>query len=171
VISCKKGLIAARLVFAALLTLAAAVGAAQIELPMSEVQTTVFDETGAVIPGCEIKFRSNSQTILSQTGMDGSVTVRLPNGNYVVTTTKLGFRTSRILDFQIVAPMPDALRVVLKVESISDGPIVDPEQIGVRTITSDVPNVIPPDSCQTTHTSDTRRRTWQCFYLWKCSSP
>ena len=51
-----------------------AVGLAQVLPPLSEVKATVFDETGAVIPGCEIVFRSDSETIVSHTGTDGSVT-------------------------------------------------------------------------------------------------
>jgi len=38
-----------------------AVGQAQVVAPVSEVKTIVFDESGAVIPGCEIAFRSDSR--------------------------------------------------------------------------------------------------------------
>jgi hypothetical protein len=142
-----------------------AVGLAQVLPPLSEVKATVFDETGAVIPGCEIVFRSDSETIVSHTGTDGSVTVGLPNGRYALTTNKAGFVKS---DVQIVTPMPDTLRIVLKVDHTpTDGPIVD----GVLTTTSDLPSVIGPEPSRVPSVRPARRsRSWRCLYLWRCST-
>jgi hypothetical protein len=119
------------------------VGHAQAVPPFSEVRAVVFDETGAVIPGCEILFKSESETSVSHTGMDGSVTVKLPSGGYAVTASKAGFVRSKMLNVQIVTPMPDALRIVLKVDHTpTDGPMFD----GVPTTTSELPTAIEPQA-------------------------
>lgn len=152
-----------------LLSLMVAVGHAQAVPPISEIKAIVFDDTGAVIPDCEIVFKSDSETIVSHTGMDGSVTVRLRSGRYAVTTRKAGFVKSEILDVQIATPMSDTLRVVLKVDQTpTDGPIVD----GVPTATSDLPSVIGPEPSRVPSAQPATRksRSWQCLYLWKCST-
>jgi hypothetical protein len=120
-----------------------AVGHGQVvRRPLSEFKAIVFDETGAVIPDCEVVLRSDSESMVSHTGMDGSVTVRLPGGRYAVTTTKVGFVTSKIPDVQIDGSMSDTLRFVLKVDSTrTDGG----EFYGVPTATSELPSVIRPE--------------------------
>jgi hypothetical protein len=64
------------------------------------MKITVFDEFGDLIPDCEIVFKSDLATDVSHTGMDGSVTLRLPSGRYAVTTTRAGFVKSTIADVQ-----------------------------------------------------------------------
>ena len=159
----------AAMAFGTLVSLLIAVGHAQVGPPLSEVKVIVFDETGAAIPDCELVFKSNSEATVSHTGMDGSVTLRLQSGRYVVTISKAGFVKSKMLDVQIVTPMMDALRVVLKVDHTpTDGPIFD----GVPTTTSDVPGVVGPESSGTPSVQRATRksRSWQCLYLWKCST-
>jgi hypothetical protein len=132
--------------FGIFLSLMIAVGQAQVVGPLSAVKTIVFDESGAVIPGCEIAFTSDSEkvvshseTVFSHTGTDGSVTVGLRKGRYTLTTRKPGFVKS---DVQFSAPMPDTLRIVLKVDHTpTDGAQFD----GVPTSTSELPSVIRPD--------------------------
>lgn len=124
-----------------------------------------FDETGAVIPACEIVFRSDlkKETSVSRTGMDGSVTVKLRKGRYVVTAKRAGFAESKMTDVQIVNPMPDALHLVLKVDfTPTDGPVDD----SVPTTACYVPSVIESSIQPTTR----QRRSWRCLYLWKCST-
>ena len=151
------------------ISLVIAVGLGQVVAPSSEVKAVVFDETGAVIPDCEIVFGSDSGRIVSHTGMDGSVTLRLPSGRYAVTTSRAGFVKSEMLDVQIVGPMPDTLRLVLKVDHTpTDGPIVD----AVPTVPSDLPSKIQPESSRvpSAQPGAKKRRSWQCLYLWKCST-
>ena len=124
------------------LGLVIAVCLGQVFAPLSEIKAIVFDETGAVIPDSEIVFRSDSRTVVSHTGMDGSITLRLPSGTYAVTTRKVGFVKSEMLDVQVVAPMPDPLRIILKVDHTpTDGDLVD----GVPTAASDLPSKIQPE--------------------------
>jgi hypothetical protein len=149
---------------------------AQVVSPLSDVKATVFDETGAVIPGCEVVFKSDSGTIVLHTGMDGSVAVRLPNGRNALKTSKAGFVKS---DVRFFVPIPDPLRIVLKVDNTpSDGPLVD----GVPTTTSDLPSVIEGPEVPalrlgggsiplTSAPPSVRKiRSWQCLYLWRCSA-
>jgi hypothetical protein len=159
----------AAVVVGTFLSLIVTCGHAQVVAPLSEVKAIVFDESGAVILDCEVVFRGDSETIASHTGMDGSVTVTLRSGRYALTTTRAGFVKSKMLDVQIVTPMSDALRIVLKVDhSPSDGPIVD----GVpTTTTSDVPSLIEPEPNRVPSPQPATRknRSWQCLYLWRCS--
>jgi len=147
-----------------------AVGYTQVVLPLSEVKGTVFDETGAVIPNCEIVFRSDSESIGSHTGMDGSVTVRLRSGRYAVTTSHVGFVKSEILDVQIVTPMPDTLRIVLKVDHTpTDGGIVP--MVELLPASSELPSALGPEpSIAPTARPGRKSRSWRCLYLWKCST-
>jgi hypothetical protein len=134
----------------------------QAQVTASEVKIIIFDESGAVIPGCEIVLKSDSKTIVSHTGMDGWVAVKLLNGRYALEASHAGFVRT---DVQLFAPMADPLRIVLKVDHTpSDGPIFD----GVPTTTSDVPSVIEVPISSTPPTV-TKIRSWQCLYLWKCA--
>lgn len=146
-----------------------AVGQSQVVAPLSEIKTTVFDESGAVIPDSKIVFRSDSTIVESRTGTDGSVTLRLPSGRYGLTTTKAGFVKSTITDVQIGSPMQDEIRIVLKVDHTpTDGPIFE----GVPTTASDLPSVIRPEPypAQSAQPSKKKHRSRQCLYLWKCST-
>jgi Carboxypeptidase regulatory-like domain len=159
----------AAVAIASFLHLTIAVGHSQVVAPLSEIKTTVFDESGAVIPDSMIVFRSDSTTVDSHTGMDGSVTLRLPRGRYALTTTKAGFVKSMKTDVQIGAPMQDEIRIVLKVDHTpTDGPIFD----GVPTTISDLPSVISPEPypVRSAQPSTKKYRSWQCLYLWKCST-
>ena len=112
VVSITTRLCMAAVAIASFLHLNIAVGHSQVVSPLSEMATTVFDESGAVIPDCEIVFKSDSATVVSHTGMDGSVTLRLPSGRYAVTTTRAGFAKSTIADVQIGSSMQDEIRIV-----------------------------------------------------------
>jgi hypothetical protein len=147
-----------------LLWLMIAVGQSQVLAPLSEVKTIVLDETGAVIPGCETAFSSDFDRIVSHTGPDGSVTVKLRDGKYTLTTNKAGFVKS---DVRFSAPMPDPLRITLKVDHTpTDGGIFE----GVPTSSSQLPNIIEPEPAHGPSAQPTKKsRSWQCLYLWKCS--
>jgi hypothetical protein len=109
--------------------------------PSSEVKGIVTDATGAVIPNCEVSFKEESGTIVSHTGMDGTVKLELRTGKYAVTVTGIGFVTTKLIDFQISAPAPATFRVVLQAAGTpTNGGLVP----GVATITSDLPNAISP---------------------------
>jgi len=163
----------AAVAIASFLHLNIAVGHSQVVSPLSEMTTTVFDESGAVIPDCEIVFKSDSATVVSHTGMDGSVTLRLPSGRYAVTTTRAGFAKSTLADVQIGTSMQDEIRIVLKADFTPivdgpDGPIFD----GVPTATSDLPRAISPTTypVRSARPLTKKSRSWQCLYLWKCST-
>jgi hypothetical protein len=149
--------------------LAIAGGHSQVVAPLLEIKTTVFDESGAVIPNCEIVFSGDSSAVVSHTGMDGSLKLRLPSGSYAVTTTRAGFVKSRIADVRIGTSMQDEIRIVLKVDHTpTDGPVFD----GVPTATSDLPSVVKPETypVRSARPSTRKYRSRQCLCLWKCST-
>src|ERR1700723_265716 len=131
----------------AFLILLIAAGQAQAVLPLSEVKITVLDPSGAVIPGSEVAFNTDSKTIVAQTGRNGSVTVTLPTGRYVVTATHLGFLKNEVSNFQVTAPEPNELRVILNVGRaiVCTLPCGDFAELRVLTTTSDLPNFIEYD--------------------------
>jgi hypothetical protein len=171
VVSITARLCVAAVAIASFLHLAIAVHS-QVVSPLSEMKTTVFDESGAVIPDCELVFKSDSSTVVSHSGTDGSVTLRLPSGRYAVTTTRAGFAKSTIADVQIGSSMQDEIRIVLKADFTPivdgpDGPIFD----GVPTA-SDLPRAISPNTypVRSARPLTKKSRSWQCLYLWKCST-
>ncbi len=157
----------AAVVIASFLHFTVAAGHSQIGEPLSEIKTTVFDESGALVPDCKIVFRSDSSTVVSHTDVDGSVTVGLPSGKYVVTTTKAGFVKNTITDAQIRPSIQNEIRIVLKVASTSrDGSHYEQ----VPTTASDLPVTIKPETYPVTLPRALIRkyRSWRCLYLWKC---
>jgi hypothetical protein len=147
---------------------------AQVATSSAEIKITVVDQIGAVIADGDVVFTSDSKTIISHTGKDGSVTVTLPSGQYAVTASHYGFLKTNVPDFQVVAPQPNDLKIVLKVGgpamicTLPCGPMVNLE---VPTITSDVSAAIPPDPEPPTEPETRKARSWHCLYLWKCASP
>ena len=145
------------------------IGHAQSLPFVSPVTTTVFDESGALIPNCEIVFKGDSGTVVSRTEADGSVTLNLQSGRYSVTTIRSGFVRTEIRDVQV--PTSEALHVVMKVAPtpINDGPIGD--VFLVTTTRSELPNVIVPEVTHVpTGLLAPKTRSWRCLYLWKCTS-
>jgi Carboxypeptidase regulatory-like domain len=68
------------------------------------LQGTVTDPQGAVLPGVEVKLldRTTNQSRVEMTNEDGLFTfVNVPPGNYSLTVTKQGFRTSRIAELTV----------------------------------------------------------------------
>jgi hypothetical protein len=152
---------------------------AQVAASSAVIKVTVVDQTGAVIADGEVVFKSDSKTIISHTGKDGSVTVTLPSGQYAVTASHYGFLKTNVPDFQVVGPAAGALKVVLMVGPNSEicgfgcgcGPCAALE---TPTITSDLPNVIEDEPSPVPPvqpaTKTRKSRSLQCLYLWKCSS-
>jgi len=168
VVSITTRLFVASIAIASFLPLEIAVYSQDVS-PLSEMKITVFDESGSVIPGCEIVFKSDSSTVVSRTGMDGSVISRLPSGRYDVTTKGVGFAKSTIADVQIGSSMQGEIRIVLKVaETTMDGPLFD----GVPTATSDLPSAISPETYpeRSARPLTKKSRSWRCLYLWRCST-
>jgi hypothetical protein len=154
---------------------------AQVAAPLSQVKVIVVDQVGAVIADGEVVFKSDSKTIVSRTGKDGSVTVTLPSGRYAVTASHYGFSKNEASDFQIVAAEPNELKVVLNVDDscrnnscVCMGPTCGADPIVVATITSDLPNVIEdepgPVKPVQPATKTRKSRSPHCLYLWKCST-
>lgn len=158
----------------ALLSLFITSSYAQVVVPSSEIAVTVVDQSGARIPGSELVFQDDAKPIMARADSEGAATVPLPTGRYTVTASHSGFLKNEMPDFQVVAPQPDELKIVLKVgwtDMVCTLPcgnfaIVNLE---VSTITSDVPGVIPPDP--PAEPEIRKSRSWHCLYLWKCASP
>jgi hypothetical protein len=172
----------ASIVLGTLLSLLVRASVAQIAAPSSEVKVTVVDENGVRIGDCEVVFKSDSKTVVSHTDVShkdtGTVTVTLPSGRYLVTASHDGFLKKEVADFEVAAPAPSELKVVLSLDytcknnSCIPGP--SGRGIEVPTNTSDVPVVIepapespPPPMAKETVAKKTR--SWHCGYLWKCS--
>jgi hypothetical protein len=150
---------------------------AQVAAPLSEARVTVVDQSGAVIADGEVVYKSNSKTIASHTGTDGSAVVALPSGRYSVTATHVGFLRAEIPDFQVVAPEPSELRVVLQVDpNFQDcGPCGCnrcPVLVPITPATPDPPNVITSEPGRDSRAQPAAKkiRSPRCLYLWKCSA-
>lgn len=138
------------------------------------VKGVVVDQSGAVISQAEVMFKGESGTVISHTGMDGSVDVNLEPGKYLVTISAHAFVTTRLVDFLVPRPTADAFRVSLRIEP---DPLERNDQyhegLGVPTVVSDLPNVIknepPPDSSAVSRSVPAKRRSTRCLYLWRCS--
>ncbi len=147
---------------------------AQVPQPLSSVKVTVLDESGAIIPGSEVVFKTDSTIIVSHAGIDGAVRVALPTGQYAVTVSAPAFRETEVPDFRVVAPAFAELKAVLKEGSCPPGPCLIVIPVEVPTVISDLPNVIeaepsPVPPVQAT-TKIKKSRSLHCLYLWKCST-
>ena len=145
---------------------------AQPAAPLSQVRVTFVDQIGAVIGDGEVVFKSASKTIVSRTGNDGSVTVTLASGRYTLTATSRGFLKNEVPDFQVVAPEPNELKIVLKIDPTPVcGPCVG-EVALVPTVTTDLPNVITSEPSRESPAQPAAKkiRSPRCLYLWKCSA-
>jgi len=125
----------------------------------------------AVIADGDVVFKSDSKTTVSRTGKDGSVTVTLPSGQYAVTAKSRGFLKNEVPDFQIVAPEPNELKIVLKIDPTRMcGPCVSDVAL-VPTVTTDLPNVITSEPSRDFPAQPAKKiRSPRCLYLWKCSA-
>src|SRR5437660_6148032 len=77
---------------------------------------TVFDSSGAVVPGATItaKNKSTASTSTAISGGDGLFTIpALEPGNYMVTVTMRGFATAALDDIRLNAGVPANIRPVL----------------------------------------------------------
>jgi hypothetical protein len=150
---------------------------AQVAAPLSQVKVTAVDQMGAVIADSDLVFKSDSKTIVSRTGKDGSVTVTLPSGRYALTVSARGFLNNSVPDFQVVTSAPSELKIVLMVGPaiVVCGPCGGAGAPETPTITSDLPNVIEdePSPVPAVHSATKTRksRSLHCLYLWKCSAP
>ena len=150
---------------------------AQVGPPLSEIKVTVVDQNGARIADSELVFKGDSKTIVSHTGSEGAVTVALPSGQYSVAAGHSGFLKNEVLDFQVVAPEPLELKVVLMVDPHSEicGLACGCSPCPLMpTITSEVPNVIVIDETRPRPPAlpaaqIKKIRSLRCLYLWKCS--
>ena len=86
------------------------------EISISEISILVTDQTGAVIPNAELKFKSNSTMVTNTTMRNGRVVLQLPFDRYFVSVASKGFETARIPDFEARGSKAE-LKVVLRVGS------------------------------------------------------
>ena len=138
------------------------------------IEGVVVDESGARITHAEVVFKAESGTTVAHTGMDGSVSVNLKAGRYVVTVSALGFVTTKLVDFSVPGPTADAFHVVLEVAQIPFGSGPDPGFLPpVATIPSELPDAIKDQpnriSSLVVQPSAAKQRSARCLYLWRCS--
>jgi hypothetical protein len=158
------------------LSLLITAGHAQVVAPLSEIKITIADQIGAVLPDSEVALRSDSKTVVTHSGRDGSLTVTLPSGRYTVTASHYGFLKNEVREFEVFPLNPNELRIVLQPGPVSIctlpcGPF--PVNL-VPTAASDLPNVIEPKPeaglAPSTQPVSRKARSWHCLYLWKCSN-
>ena len=128
------------------------------------IKGVVVDQWGAVIQHAEVVFKGNSGTLVSHTGMDGSVNVNLEAGKYLVTVSAIGFATTELADYSVPAPTAEPFRVILKVNNV---PFNGGSPAGDPSILKDVPT---RTSLPVAQLATTKRRSMRCLYLWKCSA-
>ena len=141
------------------------------------VKGVVVDPSGAVIQQAEVVFKGESGTIISHTGMDGSVNVNLEAGKYLVAISAYGFATTKLVDFSVPRPTAPAFQVRLKLDHIDFGSGSDNGHSGilsVATVPSELLNVIKDDPTRpplpVVQPAATKRRSPRCLYLWNCSA-
>ncbi|MGO8797430.1 MAG: DUF6438 domain-containing protein [Candidatus Sulfotelmatobacter sp.] len=120
----------ARLRFAVIVVVAIGTSLASYAQEKSlEVKCTVVDEMGAIIPNAEVKFKGQSGTIVSHTGLDGVVIQALRAGRYAVSVTQIGFVTTVLPDFNVAGTTQSACRIPLRVgDRPTDGPERQPAE-------------------------------------------
>ena len=96
----------------------------------SALSVLVTDQSGAVISGAEVRFKSDSMVITRTTTKLGRIVVKLPLDSYFVTVTSSGFETARISDFEARGSKME-LKIVLHVGS-SYSPLVIPSEAPVE---------------------------------------
>lgn len=108
----------------------------------ADFSAVASDPDGDVIPNTRIVFQGK-QTIVANTGGDGTVRVQLPYGHYSITARGAGFKTKKITSLAIRVPKPPKLKIILYFdESYCDDCFVYPE-VRVQPIPSDLPDRIP----------------------------
>ena len=139
------------------------------------VKGVVDDPSGAVIQQAEVVFKGESDTIVTHTGMDGSLNVNLKAGKYVVTVSAFGFATATLVDFPVSGSNADAFRVILRPRPGTMQPSMDANpHISVSPFPSELPNIIQDEptrsSLPVAQPATTKRRSMRCLYLWRCSA-
>jgi len=144
-------------------------GIGQVASPLSELDVTILDENGTVIPNSEITIANHSATTVLHTDAAGEVTARLQTGRYVVTARRTGFMKVEIADLRIAAPKPETLRIVLKVD---EAPIVDGVDgfRGPQTSAADLTGTLGSEPPRVlSERPAIKARSWKCLYLWRCT--
>src|SRR5437868_11587934 len=89
---------------------------------------TVFDSSGAVVPGAAITARNKAtaSTSTAVSGADGLFTIpALEPGNYKVTVTMQGFTTVALDDIRLNAGVPTNIKPVLTPGGITETVVVE----------------------------------------------
>jgi hypothetical protein len=134
-------LLACSAMLLSLLELRAAITLGQVSSTPSTIANlsiVVVDPAGAVIPNAEITLKGETN-VTTKTAQDGFIQVPLAYGSYVVTISRLGFKTTIITPFSVDAAKHPILKVVLEVAHDCDDCFQGRE---VPTTTSDVQSVI-----------------------------
>lgn len=141
------------------------------------VKGVVVDPTGAVLQQAEVVFKSESGTIIAHTGMDGSVTVNLEAGKYVVTISAFGFATTKLANFSVPGPDAASFRVSLKIDQSQmnyGSDFGQSRRLEVPTDSSELSEIIKDEPTRTSlpvvQPATTKHRSMRCLYLWRCSA-
>ncbi len=89
---------------------------------------TVFDSSGAVVPGATITAKNNAtaSTTTAVSGPDGLFTIpALEPGNYTVTVTLQGFRTAALEDVRLNAGVPANIKPILEPGGVAETVVVE----------------------------------------------
>ena len=156
-----------------------AIGNAQVVPNLSQLTATVVDQTGAALADSEVVFSHDSKPIVCHTGPDGSVTVHLLSGTYAITAKQVGFLKTEIVDLRLPAS-PAELKIVLKVDpnfcknggcTCSGPTCADALRLPSTTSSASCPEAIPESKhVPLDQPRAQKHRSWQCVYLWNCST-
>src|SRR3954462_5106494 len=90
---------------------------------LTSLSGTVVDSSGGVIPGADVKVKNNGTGAENNavTTDNGTFTVpSLPGGNYSVTVTLQGFKTTTLNSVTLNAAVPASVKVVLSVGAVEE---------------------------------------------------
>jgi len=98
---------------------------AQVHQPVGRLHGTIFDESGAVLPGSEVILRSDTETYSASTRAVGTYDIELPTGIYQMNVVKPGFCYRRASFRMATAPLTINAYVptcaIAQVATIADG--------------------------------------------------
>ena len=122
---------------------------AQSQATTGVIQGTVFDQSGAVVPGASVVIRNTGtgfqRTVTSDS--NGSFTAPLlPLGNYTVTATAAGFETTKLDNIKVSIGQFQSLRLDLKAAG------------GTTSVDVDLEGGLPIDTSQTELSTEINER-------------
>lgn len=158
-----------RLSFLGALLLITGIGSpAQVTL-LSTVRGTVTDQSGAVLPGAEIKLVDRATNVLARTlqsGEDGNFEIPdLKSGNYQLTVTQRGFKTYVADDIRLEAGQIRRIQARLDIGDVAEEVTVRAGAAVITTDTASIADAIPSIKIKDSPLNNSYPKPWTFMVL------